>query len=176
MTGHPNVGEYRSGGIGHLPDDASRSVVGLVPTARLVAFREHDGMQNPHVPGHDRAVIDGIVADLRAGVGLREPLMMSYDHELGLGSLGEGNHRLAAALEAGTVLLPVRVHARAGLARRAELGLCAPLRLLTVWTDGCGLPYVPPAVHPAHFGLTAAPARRPQGDPRPGAGNAPPGR
>lgn len=148
---HPHLEDMRSGGIGHLPDDESRSVVGFVPPHALLPYAEHDGIQNPHIEGHDRKIIDSIRADIRSGVGIRSPLMMEYDHERRIGSLGEGNHRLRAAIEENTPVVPVTVYGRSRLAARKENGLTAPLRPATTWTGGVGEDYIPPNIHPLHF-------------------------
>lgn len=155
MTLNPRQFEgYRSGGIGHLPGDESRSVVGMVPVRALEKYREHDGNQNPHIPGRDRSIIDGIRNDIRSGVGIHTPLMMEYDHHNSWGSIGEGSHRLAAAREEGLTHVPVRVYGRSrDLPERARNRQGpggtggAPLRLSTDFGDG----YVPPDIHPHHF-------------------------
>lgn len=153
---HPNVTHYRSGGIGHLPGDDERSTVGMVPTHVMQRYREHDGNQNPH-GDRDRRIIDGIRADIREGRGIHEPLQLEHDPDNHWGSLGEGNHRLAAAAEEGVPHVPVRVHSRIrslpsrAKARAAQGGTGgAPLTLATDFGHG-DFPYTPPEIHPHHF-------------------------
>jgi hypothetical protein len=157
---HPEVEDRRSGGIGHLEGDESRSIVGMVPTHKLLPYREHDGRQNPHMPERDREIIDGIRADIRSGKGIHTPLMMEHDPDQHWGSLGEGNHRLAAAVEEGVPHVPVRVVSRArDLSERAQrrarqsIGGTggAPLHMTTNFSEDEEYPYVPPEVHPYHF-------------------------
>lgn len=146
---HPHVDQYRSGGIGHLSDDESRSVVGFVPTHTLVPYRDHDGTRDG-LMSHD--TVDRIAADIHAGVGIKNPIHVEYDHEKQLGYIGEGNHRLAAAVKAGAPVVPVRVYGRARIGgARLERGVGAPLSLATTWKGGMGEDYVPPEVHPLHF-------------------------
>ena len=153
LTTHPNLDVRNSGGIGHLEGSGSRSVTGMVPIHQLMPYVEHDGNQNPQAVGRDRRIIDGIKDDLTSGKGLREPLMLEYDHKMKWGSLGEGNHRLAALQETGHTHAPVTVFGRSSMGRRKEDGLGAPLSMRTKFTGGMGEDYVPPNVHPAHFGL-----------------------
>jgi len=152
---HPHVQQYRSGGIGHLDGDDSNSVVGFVPTHSLLPYREHNGMQGD--PGHDRKVIDGIRSDLRAGKGFSEPVQLFHDDRAHWGSLGEGNHRLQAAVEEGISHVPLRVHSRVrdvrsdAERRRGPGGTGgAPLKMATNFDRG-DYPYTPPDVHPLHF-------------------------
>lgn len=148
---HPHVQQYRSGGIGHLDGDDSRSTVAFVPTHALEPYREHDGNQQPGHPTHDRKVIDGIRADIRAGRGITEPIQLFHDPKLNWGTVGEGNHRLAAAREEGIPVVPVRAHSRAARGGAKENGIGAPLELSTKWKGGVGEDYFPPDVHPLHF-------------------------
>lgn len=143
---HPHVEQYKSGGVGHLPGDESRSVVGFVPTSALEPLKEHDGIQNPNVPGHDRAIIDGIRADIRAGVGIKEPIQVFHDPKAHRGRIGEGNHRLAALREEGVPVAPVRVHSRSWVPE--DQG--GPLKMATDFGHN-GYSYTPPDVHPLHF-------------------------
>lgn len=147
FAAHPNLYPYRSGGIGHLPGDESRSTVGMVPLHALEPLRDHDGIQNPDHPGRDRKIIDGIRSDLRSGHGLEEPLQVFHDPITHRGWIGEGNHRLRALVEEGHTHAPVRVHSRS----RVEEDKGAPLRLSTQWKGGIGEDYTPPEIHPHHF-------------------------
>lgn len=149
---HPNMTRYRSGGIGHLPGDEDRSVTGMVPLHVMERYREHNG--NPYEDeGHserDRQIVDGIRADLRSGKGLENPVMLEHDDVNHWGSLGEGNHRLAALREEGHTHVPVRVVSRTRDLQRRRAGKGAPLHLATDFSDG-DYPYTPPDIHPHHF-------------------------
>jgi hypothetical protein len=151
---HPNVDHYRSGGIGHQDGDETKSVVGMVPTHVVDRYREHNGTWDDTYGGsgmmHDaeRAKIESIKDDIRSGKGITNPLQLEYDHKEKWGSLGEGNHRLAAAREMGVSHVPVRVYGRAHLA--TDEGTGAPLHLSTDFGRG-GHAYVPPDIHPNHF-------------------------
>ena len=149
---HPEVEDYRSGGTGHLEGDDSHSVVGMVPTHRLRRYREHDGIQNPDLPGHDRRIIDSIRQDIRDGKGLTNPIHLEYDHKNQWATIGEGNHRLQAAHEEGLSHVPVRVWGRAHKGGHKEDGIGAHLSLGTDFGRG-DYPYVPPEIHPHHFPL-----------------------
>ena len=152
---HPNVQSYRSGGIGHLEGDESRSVVGFLPTRAVAQYRHHDGEWTGHQAEHprDRAIIDSIRHDLRSGHGLEEPLELDYHHRAGWAALGEGNHRLRAAEEEGVPVVPVRVVGRSGFAARAkEKGIGAPAHLQGPLPGAEHDPdYEPPTFHPSHL-------------------------
>ena len=85
--------------------------------------------------------------------------MLQHDPDDHWGSLGEGNHRLAAAREEGLSHVPVRVNSRCRnlretAQRRASQSQGgtggAPLHMETDFGHG-GWPYTPPEVHPHHF-------------------------
>lgn len=94
----PNVKDYKDGGRGGLPN--TRSVVGFVDTKYL-----------SKMPGNavDEKGINFYREKLRSGQGFDEPIMVVYDNETGLAYVGEGNHRLQAALLENTPYVPVRV-------------------------------------------------------------------
>lgn len=150
---HPNVDHYSSGGIGHLDGDESRSVVGMVPVSALIPLRQHNGVQ-PGFEYHDQPIIDSIAADIRSGKGITNPIQVFHDHETSTGTIGEGNHRLAAAVQEGITHVPVRVHGRYG-AKRAQFmrgeGQAGDLVRETTWKGGLGENYDPPDMHPHHF-------------------------
>lgn len=147
---HPNVDQYRSGGMGHLEGDESKSVVGFMPVREIVKYREHGGDWNGE---HSRETVDKIRQDIRDGVGIRTPLMVEHNPDLGWGYLGEGNHRLRAAQEEGLKTVPVRVARSYGSVERAKAnGIGAPMRLQrSLGEDAFGEPYVPSDIHPYHF-------------------------
>lgn len=139
------VTHYQSGGIGHCEGDETRSVVGMVPTSRMTAFREHLGEQKPN----SRGVIEGIKHDIVSGQPIHEPLMLDYDPRQGRAQIGEGNHRLQAAIEAGASHVPVRV-TKTKLATNEG----APLQHHGPFPGAEHDPgYVPPTFHPSYVGL-----------------------
>ena len=101
---HPNVAHYRDGGLGGLGPD--RSVVGEVPTHVVARYRHHEGDVNYE---HSEQVVNQIRADIRSGVGIKDPIMLEYDHKSGWAYLGEGNHRLRAAELENVPTVPMRV-------------------------------------------------------------------
>lgn len=138
MSGYVGGGSFSSSGEGgHGP------VVGMVPVSALMAFREHSGNQH----SESGQVVSGIAGELASGQALRNPLVLEWNHRKGLMSLGEGNHRLAAAARAGLTHVPVRV-VRAGYMDRGIPVVGGPP------ADRHG--YVPGDIHPHWF-----PALRP---------------
>jgi hypothetical protein len=117
----------------------------------------HDGAWEKTYGGeglaHDaeRSKIESIKTDIRNGVGITNPIILDYDHKHKWGSIGEGNHRLAAAREEGASHVPVRVYGRSHEEDNKEEGVGAPLHLATQWKSGIGSDYVPPDIHPHHF-------------------------
>ena len=104
----PGLQEYRDGGSGGIV--GTRSVVGFVRTSSLKNM-------SGNVAGNKEA-IDFYRKSLREGKGFskdfrgetyNEPIMVVYDNETGLAYIGEGNHRLQAALAEGVEYVPVRV-------------------------------------------------------------------
>jgi hypothetical protein len=93
----PNIREYKDGGRGGLPE--TRSVVGFVDSKYL-----------EKMPGNpvDAELVNSYREIYRSGK-LEEPLMVIYDNETGFAYLGEGNHRLQAALAENVPYLPVRI-------------------------------------------------------------------
>lgn len=146
---HPNVAPRRSGGIGHVEGDESRSVVAFLPTSTVARFREHHAGDDWNGERSHRRVGE-IEQDIRSGVGIKEPLQIDYDETKGWGWLGEGNHRLRAAERAGAPVVPVTVIGRSNAGRHIERGVGAPLRHTTPFLDH-DPDYVPPAIHPAHL-------------------------
>lgn len=104
----PNLQEYKDGGSGGIV--GTRSVVGFVKTS---ALKDMSG----NIAGNKEA-IEFYRKSLREGKGFskqfrdetyNEPIMVVYDNETGLAYIGEGNHRLQAALAEGIGYVPVRV-------------------------------------------------------------------
>lgn len=137
---HPNVDHYRSGGMGHLEGDESRSVVGFVPTQKLFGYEGNET--------HDRDTVHRVRDDINSGKGITNPLMMIYDHKNKWAYLGEGNHRLEGATEAGARTVPVRfVRGDASYAR--ERGIGGPMSVHQTFNGDPS--YVPTDIHPYHF-------------------------
>jgi hypothetical protein len=129
--------------------------VALVPVSQLMRYREFDRASDEYSHGSKSTqTIADLTNEFRThGVSaLREPLYLSYDHKEKWGYLGEGNHRLAAAVAAGITHLPVKVNVSSGKYGNSnkEQGIGAPLhmdnRLYEQW---CG--FVPDEAHPGNF-------------------------
>lgn len=145
---HPNVLHYRDGGMGGIGED--RSVVGMVPTHVLLGLREYDRTDSANHPG-SAETIDSLRADLRSGVGFREPAVIEYDHHTGWAYLGEGNHRVAAAAAEGVPEVPARVvrgYTRS-MARRRSEGVGAPATHSPI--PGTPANYIPTDIHPSYL-------------------------
>jgi hypothetical protein len=143
---HPNLLHYQSGGMGHLPDDPTRSVIGMVPTKVLAQYRHHEGDVNPD--SHD--TVEKIRGDLRSGHGLENPVMLEYDHRQQWAALGEGNHRLRAHELEGRSEVPVRV-VRSRLDTTKEFGMGAPATHKDI--PGSKPDYIPSDIHPSYLNL-----------------------
>jgi hypothetical protein len=123
----------------------------LVPVNTLAKYRDFDRAGSEGF-STSPDTINRIADELRkGGVGaIREPLIISYDHNLKWGYLGEGNHRLAAAIQAGITHLPVQIHTRSSAEqkRRQRRGAFLHMdnRLHEEKTD-----YWPANVHPGNF-------------------------
>lgn len=104
-----NPGDDLSGmGYGHG--------VGWVHIDHLKPYREYDragthpgSEESGESTSYTRSVVDSIHHELASGRGFTDPLMLKYHHETHQASLGEGNHRLDAAIKAGMTHVPVRV-------------------------------------------------------------------
>ncbi len=143
---HPNVDHYQSGGIGHREGDESKSTVGFLPTHLVRSYREHGGDWNPD--SHER--VAKIKADLDQGKGLSNPVQFEYDHKEKWGYVGEGNHRVEAAHQAGLQTVPVRVYGRGSAGDKKRQGVGGPMEMKTDFGRN-GFSYTPPDVHPDHF-------------------------
>jgi len=95
---HPNLNDYRDGGMGGVGEN--HSVVGYVPTHTLVGMHgnatDHEGIER-----HKQALL--------SGKGFTDPVMVEFDHRNKRIVLGEGNHRVEAARELGISHVPTRV-------------------------------------------------------------------
>ena len=105
----PGLASYKDGGSGGLP--GTRETVGLV---KVSALKDMPGNKLENVEG-----IEALRKSIREGKGFatrdfqgkpfQDPIMVVYDNETGLAYVGEGNHRLQAAIEEGLPYVPVRV-------------------------------------------------------------------
>lgn len=124
----------------------------MVPVSTLSKYMDFDRAGSDSHGSTSIDTINSIAEELRKGGAdaIREPLIISYDHNLKWGYLGEGNHRLAAAIQAGVTHLPVTVHTRAYGERKKRERRGARLhmdnRLHEEQTD-----YWPANVHPGNF-------------------------
>ena len=108
-TSFPGLQDYKDGGSGGLV--GSRSTVGFVSTD---ALKDMAG----NVAGNEEA-IESYRKSLREGKGFairdfngkpfNDPIMVIYDDETGMAFVGEGNHRLQAAIAENIPFVPVRV-------------------------------------------------------------------
>jgi antirestriction protein ArdC len=106
---YPNLQDYLDGGSGGI--EGTRSTVGFVKTSAL------QGM-NGNTPGN-LEMVEKYKASLTEGKGFairefegkpfNDPIMVIYDNETGMAFVGEGNHRLQAAIELNLPYVPVRV-------------------------------------------------------------------
>jgi hypothetical protein len=114
-------------------------------------FREYD-RQGVDAHSDSEDTINEIASDLsRRGVeGIEEPLHLTYDHKNNWAYLGEGHHRLAAAIKAGVTHLPLVIHADANLSDRKARLSGAPLHMDTRLHEEA-YNYHPSAVHPGNF-------------------------
>jgi len=141
----PNIKEYKDGGTGGLP--GTGSVVGFVNSKYLA-----------QMPGNpvDAKLVNSYREIYRSGK-LEEPLMVIYDNETGFAYLGEGNHRLQAALAENIPYVPVRIVR--GTQREMENRIAKNKPVLQVknnktlpfTTGGPKGPveYMPPEIHPS---------------------------
>jgi len=143
---HPNMNKYTDGGSGGIGD--SGTIVGPVKTSFLKDF-----------PGNqtNREGVEFYKDKLRNGEGFEDPIMVEFDPSNGRFFVGEGNHRLQAAIEMGEEYVPVRVYSRAKINddtvaytesadRGGKVGLIDVPK--SPWKGGMGEDYWPPSIHP----------------------------
>jgi len=80
----------------------------MVPTEHLKTLRENDRAGRDALQD-SRETINGIRADIRSGKGITEPVQIEYSNKSNWAYLGEGHHRLQAAIEEGVSHVPARV-------------------------------------------------------------------
>jgi hypothetical protein len=126
--------------------------VALVPVHQLKRYREFDRLGRD-ARSTSEEDIAAITADLRRGGvdAIREPVSLEYNHEKNWAFLGEGHHRLEAAIRAGISHIPLRIQrqARYNMESHKKAGKGAPLNLdrRIVEQDG----YYPANMHPGNF-------------------------
>lgn len=150
------VQQRKAGGKGHLPGDKTESATGMVRTERLIPLMEHKRRGADAQPSSGKTIL-GIRQDIQKGGGIQNPIMVAYDHANKWGVVGEGHHRLEAAMAEGVSHVPVTVYRQPGLGERKENFLGGHLAMTTNFTDKgsydekMGKEYVPTNIHPAHF-------------------------
>jgi len=151
-----NVQVRKAGGKGHLEGDKTESATGMVKTERLIPLMEHRRRGADAQPSSEKTIA-GIRSDIQKGKGINNPIMVAYDHENKWGVIGEGHHRLEAAMAEGVSHVPVTVFRQPNLGERKENFLGGHLAMMTNFTDKgsyderMGKEYVPTNIHPGHF-------------------------
>jgi hypothetical protein len=151
-----NVQVRKAGGKGHLEGDPTESATGMVRTERLIPLMEHRRRGADAQPSSEKTIA-GIRGDIQKGKGINNPIMVAYDHENKWGVIGEGHHRLEAAMAEGVSHVPVTVFRQPNLGERKENFLGGHLAMMTNFTDKgshderMGKEYVPTNIHPGHF-------------------------
>jgi len=150
------VQKRKAGGKGHLEGDKTESATGMVKTERLIPLMEHRRRGADAQPSSEKTIA-GIRGDIQKGKGINNPIMVAYDHENKWGVIGEGHHRLEAAMAEGVSHVPVTVFRQPNLGERKENFLGGHLAMMTNFTDKgsyderMGKEYVPTNIHPGHF-------------------------
>jgi len=150
------VQQRKAGGKGHLEGDPTESATGMVRTERLIPLMEHRRLRGDAQP-HSHQRVAEIRSDIRSGKGINNPIMVAYDHANKWGVVGEGHHRLEAAMAEAVSHVPVTVFRQPGLGERKEKAIGNHLAMTTNFTDKgsyderMGKEYVPTNIHPAHF-------------------------
>jgi hypothetical protein len=150
------VQQRKAGGKGHLEGDKTESATGMVRTERLIPLMEHQRLGRDAQP-HSSERVNEIRSDIRSGKGINNPIMVAYDHANKWGVVGEGHHRLEAAMKEGVSHVPVTVFRQPNLGERKANFLGGHLAMTTNFTDKgsydekMGKEYVPTNIHPGHF-------------------------
>ena len=145
----------RSGGIGHMPGDESRSITAMVPISTVKRYTEFNRLGEHSHGDYSKEVVSNIANELKQGGVIKEPLMIEHSTKHQWGYLGEGHHRLLAAEQAGHTHVPVFVYSGRsgwGPGERRKKGIGAPLTLDRSKLDRFpGDDYQPEELHPGHF-------------------------
>jgi hypothetical protein len=145
----------RSGGIGHMAGDESRSITKMLPIGLVKRYAEYNRLGKEAHPDSEEN-INKIANELKSGGVIKEPLMLEHSTKDQWGYLGEGHHRLLAAERAGHTHVPVFVYSGAsgyGPGERKKKRIGAPLTLTTNFAKVHNLigDYQPEEIHPNHF-------------------------
>lgn len=135
------------------PGAAWGNNVALIPVHQIARYREFD-REGRH--GHDDSTenIANITEDLKKGgvAALREPVTLLYNHKEKWGYLGEGHHRVAAAIKAGLTHIPVQIGRGWGDVKdNKQMGRGAPLHLDNRVVEPGNGGYYPAYMHPGNF-------------------------
>jgi hypothetical protein len=105
----PDIVEYMDGGSGGLV--GSRSTVGFVSTEALKDMAGNTAGNEEAIESYRKSLREGrgFAKEYPNGKIYNEPIMVVYDNETGLAYIGEGNHRLQAAIAENIPYVPVRV-------------------------------------------------------------------
>ncbi len=105
----PGLQDYKDGGSGGLV--GSRSTVGFVSTDALKDMAGNIAGNEEIVESYKKSLREGKGFAIRDfnGRPFNDPIMVIYDNETGLAFVGEGNHRLQAAIAENIPYVPVRV-------------------------------------------------------------------
>ena len=143
---HPNLNHYRDGGMGGVGED--HSVVGYVPTHLLASMAGNRTSEDQMAYQREA---------LKTGEGFHDPVMVVFDGSRQRAYVGEGNHRVQAAQEAGLSHVPTRV-VRGQIRPYTEEtvkdvgGHVAPTHTgPSPWKGGMGEEYWPSDMHPKYL-------------------------
>ena len=105
----PDLQDYPDGGSGGLV--GSRSTVGFVSTEALKDMAGNTAGNEEAIESYRKSLREGkgFRKEYADGKAYNEPIMVVYDNETGLAYVGEGNHRLQAAIAENIPYVPVRV-------------------------------------------------------------------
>jgi hypothetical protein len=106
---YPNLQDYLDGGSGGI--EGTRSTVGFVKTSALQGMNGNTPGNLEAIEKYKAALMEGKGFAIRdfEGKPYNDPIMVIYDNETGMAFVGEGNHRLQAAIELNLPYVPVRV-------------------------------------------------------------------
>ncbi len=147
------LGERAAGANANEPGAQWNRYTALVPVDTLLKYREYDRTNKKQAYTDSESNIESIANDLRKGgpQAVREVLHLSYDHDNKWAYLGEGNHRLAAAVRAGVTHVPVMVWRHSDLSHLKEQGVGSPLHLDNRVVEKGRGGYFPQTIHPGNF-------------------------